>query len=199
MGLLDKWLNGDNWDIIRTKTNLLFDKVNDIAAGTTGQLLKKNSSTDFDYDWADQYPSQAGKAGKALISTGTAGSEAWGSPIYRAADTRAGSVSSTGYSTGTLTSPNDINRNNILTISAALFNASEVAITMGLYKGAVLFREIKYTIINSTTDDNAHATCISYSFADLNASPNVDYSVVFSAGSTTVFVEHTFILDSAAI
>lgn len=53
MALLPDWLSGETWDIVRNKFNDLISGFNGTGGGTTGQVLKKQSNTDFDYDWED--------------------------------------------------------------------------------------------------------------------------------------------------
>ncbi len=199
MSLLTKWLNADKWSPIRDKFNAAIDTINALSGGTTGQVLKKSSGTDFAYGFADQYPSQTGKKGKALISNGTAGGESWGSPVFMDAAVNITLSNNTSYTTGTLTSPDDVARNNKLTISMTVFATSDRSFTLSLYKNGSVFKTIHFANIDTSTDTDLFATVISYSFSDLSAAANAEYFVLVTVGTASDFIESTFILESIAI
>jgi hypothetical protein len=63
MAVLPKWLNGDLFSSLRDKTNALFDSYNTLIVGTTDQVLKKVSGTDFDFTWSNSYLPGSGFSG----------------------------------------------------------------------------------------------------------------------------------------
>lgn len=51
MALLTNWLNGDTWNLVQGKFNSIVNFFNQTGGGTTGQVLTKQSNSDFDYAW----------------------------------------------------------------------------------------------------------------------------------------------------
>lgn len=82
MALLDDWLNGDNWATIKTKFNAAIAVINGFALGTTGQFLRKSSSTDFAVEWVDNPLPAGGDAGDILTkASGTDYDVSWETPF----------------------------------------------------------------------------------------------------------------------
>ncbi len=69
----------DTFDIVETKLDAAIDKVNqiddDLTGGTTGQILKKSSNSDYDYEWGtpDDITVKADKTQLLIASASAAG------------------------------------------------------------------------------------------------------------------------------
>ncbi len=72
MSLLTDWINGDAWNVIQDKFNAIITVVNTTGSGTTGQVLKKTSNSDFDYAWADEIDAAALEAAVLVVNGGLA-------------------------------------------------------------------------------------------------------------------------------
>lgn len=182
------------------KINAAIDAINSaLGGGSTGQILKKESDDDFDTMFENQYPTQDDKKGKALISSGIEGGEFWGSPVFINAAIKNTLENTTSYTTSTLTAPNDGPRKNKLTISLTLFAVTEKTFKLTLFKNGSPFKEINFANNDTTTDLATYSTVISYSFADLNGAANDQYYIGITVGTSSDFIESTFIIESSAV
>lgn len=98
MALLTNWLNGDLFSSLRDKVNAIVAAVNAAGTGTAGQVLRRNSSTTFDFSFSDDsVAAQTSNSGKLLTTNGTVtswlGNEAWTAvAAYTSADISSGTV-----------------------------------------------------------------------------------------------------------